>query len=229
MQENYLMYNCKYCGKECKNANSLRNHERLCKQNPNRQLTSYEKYGPIAGFNNKGRSAWNLGLTKDIDDRVRKNGQGVARYYKSHPGSFTGKTHSADVRKILSQKASINNLTKFDKLSGRGKRGYYKGIYCQSSWELAYVIFCIDHNINFKRNTQHFDYIFENQRHNYFPDFYLPDIDTYVEIKGYYDLRSKIKASQFKGNLQVLTLEQMQPILAYVKEYYGDDFTKLYD
>ena len=37
------MYNCKYCGKECKNDNSLRNHERLCKQNPSRQLTPYEK------------------------------------------------------------------------------------------------------------------------------------------------------------------------------------------
>lgn len=37
------MYNCKYCCKECKNANSLRNHERLCKSNPDRQLTPYEK------------------------------------------------------------------------------------------------------------------------------------------------------------------------------------------
>jgi hypothetical protein len=26
---------CKFCGKTCKNANSLRNHERLCKLNPN--------------------------------------------------------------------------------------------------------------------------------------------------------------------------------------------------
>lgn len=34
---------CTYCGKECKNPNSLRNHERLCKSNPNRQLTPYEK------------------------------------------------------------------------------------------------------------------------------------------------------------------------------------------
>ena len=34
---------CIFCGKTCKNNNSLRNHERLCKNNPNRQLTSYEK------------------------------------------------------------------------------------------------------------------------------------------------------------------------------------------
>ena len=28
---------CSYCGKECKNKNSLSNHERLCKKNPNHQ------------------------------------------------------------------------------------------------------------------------------------------------------------------------------------------------
>jgi hypothetical protein len=33
--------NCQYCNKECKNANSLRNHERLCKSNPNRDMVSY--------------------------------------------------------------------------------------------------------------------------------------------------------------------------------------------
>ena len=34
---------CQFCGKICKNHNSLRNHERLCKLNPDRQLTTYEK------------------------------------------------------------------------------------------------------------------------------------------------------------------------------------------
>ena len=29
---------CKYCGKQCKSLNSLRNHERLCNENQNRQI-----------------------------------------------------------------------------------------------------------------------------------------------------------------------------------------------
>ena len=33
-----IEYTCKYCGRLCKNANSLRNHERLCHSNPNRQI-----------------------------------------------------------------------------------------------------------------------------------------------------------------------------------------------
>ena len=36
------MYTCQYCSKVCKNSNSLRNHERLCKDNPNRQTNDIE-------------------------------------------------------------------------------------------------------------------------------------------------------------------------------------------
>lgn len=32
--EESIMLICKHCDKECKNKNSLRNHERLCKENP---------------------------------------------------------------------------------------------------------------------------------------------------------------------------------------------------
>lgn len=38
---------CKYCGKECKNENSLRNHERLCKKNPNRQDSPFVKFNKV--------------------------------------------------------------------------------------------------------------------------------------------------------------------------------------
>ena len=34
--------NCVYCGKVCKNENSKRNHERLCKHNPERDQVSLE-------------------------------------------------------------------------------------------------------------------------------------------------------------------------------------------
>ena len=49
-------YKCQYCGKTCKNANSLRNHERLCRLNPNHQEN------PM-----KGIEPWNKGLTKETN------------------------------------------------------------------------------------------------------------------------------------------------------------------
>lgn len=53
----YICY-CKYCGKECKNLNSLHTHERLCKLNPNRQESPWVKY------NSTKENVWNKGLTK---------------------------------------------------------------------------------------------------------------------------------------------------------------------
>lgn len=57
---------CKYCDKECKNKNSLAQHECRCKDNPNRIV--------IKG-NRQSHQAWNKGLTKDTDNRVAKMGQ----------------------------------------------------------------------------------------------------------------------------------------------------------
>lgn len=57
------MFICQYCGKECKNANSLRNHERLCKQNPDRQTSWLE-------LNQDEITVWNKGLTKYTDARL---------------------------------------------------------------------------------------------------------------------------------------------------------------
>jgi hypothetical protein len=35
--------------------------------------------------------------------------------------------------------------------SGRSKSGYYKGIYCGSTYELCWAIHALDHNIKFSR------------------------------------------------------------------------------
>ena len=80
--------NCKFCNKECKNANSLRNHERLCKLNPNRQRTCFEDIEfqknvlHRDGGNNQFTKAKKLGLPKPIvsdetrtkiSEKVKKN------------------------------------------------------------------------------------------------------------------------------------------------------------
>ena len=61
--------NCKFCGKECKNLNSLKNHERLCPKNPDRVYVSHTL----------GKPAWNKGLTKETDSRVLKNSKSLQK------------------------------------------------------------------------------------------------------------------------------------------------------
>ena len=47
MEECYI---CNFCRKLCKNGNSLRNHERLCKENPERQESSWVKFNHERGL-----------------------------------------------------------------------------------------------------------------------------------------------------------------------------------
>lgn len=67
-----MEYTCHYCQKISKNHNSHRNHERLCPKNPNRVYVS----------RTKGRPAWNKGLTKYTDDRVRANSEAISKSMK---------------------------------------------------------------------------------------------------------------------------------------------------
>ena len=87
---------CQFCGKECKNANSLRNHERLCKKNPDRQFPA-----GIASFNTKGRTAWNKGLSKETDERVRA--QGLKQRGKPGKRGDESPSKRPEVRKKISE------------------------------------------------------------------------------------------------------------------------------
>lgn len=62
---------CKYCSKLCKNRNSLVQHEIRCKNNDNRKIVNHK------GINNPmyGKKAWNYGLTKDSDIRIKKSSE----------------------------------------------------------------------------------------------------------------------------------------------------------
>jgi len=71
---------CQYCARECKNDNSLRNHERLCKENPNRQTppAKTQKWRDTM----KGRTAWNKGLSKETSEAVRKYAKASSNTHK---------------------------------------------------------------------------------------------------------------------------------------------------
>lgn len=116
--------------------------------------------------------------------------------------------------------------------SGHNKenKGYYKGIYCDSTWELAYVIYNLDHNISFKRCTKVYEYEYNGEIHKYHPDFELED-GTLIEIKGYeYNDSLKYKIESVKDrDIQILRYGDLEDIFKYVIDTYGKDFKKLYD
>ena len=226
--DNQILF-CEFCGKSCKNHNSWRNHTRLCKLNPQRQLTTYEKYGEIPGFNNTGRSAWNKGQTAETNSSMAIIKQKLQAKYQS--GELVAYQPMNDPKVRLKHKESMQKAysTYTRRTPGKFKYGYYKGVWCDSSWELAYLLYCLDHNILVERNKIGFTYIWQDAPHHYFPDFYLPDIESYVEIKGYKSERDVAKIEQFSERLLVLEAAEMQPILDEIESKYGKNFVELYD
>lgn len=218
---------CKYCGKLCKNKLSLSQHEVRCKKNSNHKICKGNSYALKEYVKKNG--VWNKGLNKEIDPRVAKVGKTHHARHLLGLYDYSHNKHSEETKeKIRKQKLELC-AKQGTNLCGKGLRGYYKGIYCQSSWELAYVIYQLDHNIVFERNKKGFKYILDGIERTYYPDFYLPESDTYVEIKGYYDRKTKEKEKQFTGNLVVYKKEEMNDIINYVTNKYGKDFVKLYN
>jgi len=141
--------------------------------------------------------------------------------------SWKGKHHSEKTKEKLSKIAKKNNLGGITKGGGRGKHGWYKGYWCDSSWELAWVIYQLDHNIKFERNTSKFSYFFNNKKCNYIPDFKIDD--EYYEIKGWKEARTLAKIRQFPEKLNVLYREDLEEIFDYVNFTYGTNWIELYE
>ena len=177
-------------------------------------------------------SSWNKGLTKETDVRVKnaalKTSQILTNNFKT--GKLKPRKWSKQAREQQSKIAKKRCIGGYHRHGGRGIRGWYRGFWCDSSWELAWVIFNLEHNINFTRCNERFEYEYEGKKHTYNPDFILEN-GEYVEIKGWSCNKWKAKVEQFpKGKiLHILMKEQMLPILKYVETKYGKEFSQLYE
>ena len=208
---------CKYCGKECKNSNSLNNHERLCKYNPNRQESYFVKFNKLKtdGI----IKVWNKGLTKEIDERVRNNAERIHESYLTGKSVHweKGLTKETDERiRKQSEQISKTCLQKskqgtWHKSLAKNMHYNYKGIDLDGTWELEYAKYLDSNNIEWKRPKERFEYIFENKIRYYTPDFYIVQEDTFIEIKGYKTKKDDAKWKQFPKDkkLKVLFKEDL--------------------
>lgn len=192
-------YVCKFCGKVCLGKISLSQHECRCKENPNRKESTFIR------FNKKRNKVWNKGLTKETDSRVKQQGQTFSQRVKTGIITSVGGFRESAVK-------------------GCYKYGYYKNIRCDSSWELAFVVFNIEHNIPIKRNTQRFEYFIDGKKHIFIPDFVVNETEI-IEIKGKQDSNWKRKQLAYP-NIKFIFREDIKKYLDYVITKYGKEFWK---
>ena len=103
--------------------------------------------------------------------------------------------------------------------SGRGKSGWRKDIghYCRSTWEANIARTLIYDKVNYYYEPKRFYF----NGFTYLPDFYIPELDWWIEVKGYLDETAKKKINAFKSlglNLFIISKEEYQNF----KEQYKD-------
>lgn len=137
--------------------------------------------------------------------------------------AWIGKKHSIQTKEKISAKAGERN-------NGLIKTKYFE-IYCpytkelvkvQGTWQLKYaeylnqtkINWIRSRKINLKYRLHEDDYL-----HTYYPDFYLPDTDQYIEIKGYWwkskdgkidDFKKMQKVIEYNNDKRITILTKMQ-------------------
>lgn len=201
---------CKFCGKECKNKNSLVQHEIRCEENPNR-INVY-----VSNFNDIGLTPWNKGLTKETDERVMQSSITYHNNIKTGKTIIKGHPHTEEFKLKMRNLAIERGLGGFNMRRGK----YYNNIKLDSSYEVLLAKDLDDNNIQWERCDK-FLYHIDGKAHWYTPDFYLPEYNIYLDPKndflieninpklGFKDI-DKINQVMLENNINILILNKDQ-------------------
>ena len=113
---------CKYCGKLCKNKNSLAQHECRCDKNPNKIAIK----------------AWNKGATKETDSRVLTSKVAEANKQK-------GYKHYQEYLKDNSIAWGIRNMKQYKKYFLEEQEHCCAICGMKDEWNGKHLIFVLDH------------------------------------------------------------------------------------
>ena len=96
-------------------------------------------------------------------------------------------------------------------LPTHGKYLKYKSIGFHSTWEANFAKWCDGSGIKWEYEPKAFKLKLNKKETRYYPDFYLPEFDCWIEIKGYWHKDAKEKFQLFKRkykNIYIIVLER---------------------
>lgn len=160
------------CGKEFDNAQSLNAHYRWC--------LIHREGKPVIDTWQKGKPSKSRG--KSLEDIVI-NPEATRKKLSDANKNRVPIKHTVEAKRKISEAR-----TKY--LEGNNHIEWFSvnGIKVQGKWEKQVAENFLELGINFSRIKLKYDVY-----RTYTPDFYLPDLDAYVEVKGWLSDRDKAK------------------------------------
>ncbi len=158
-------------------------------------------------------------LSEAQDNRAEKNGRYI-------DGRSIIPNYCIDCKEEISYRAkkcgscamkerykSPRNHPRFGTKASHGKKELYKNIYMRSSWEIKYAKYLDKKGIKWLYEPKAFDLGDSTYR----PDFYLPEKDLYIEIKGWWRSRAKEKFGKFirtypKIQIKIINRQDLQEL-----------------
>lgn len=202
------MFVCQFCKKECKSTNSHRNHERCCPKNPNRNY--------VNGMT--GKVSHKRGKTKFTDESILRQSNTFKEKIRNGEYVPVGHPHTQECKERISEIMQTKMHNRFT----ASKRIEYKGIRFESSWEYKLALDLDANGIDWKRPSPLLYKDNNGQTRRYYPDFYLPDFDVYLDPKNDYVKKldeNKIKLVTQQNNVIVILLSKNQLFWGAVKEF----------
>ncbi|WP_324716422.1 hypothetical protein U7230_13840 [Carboxydochorda subterranea] len=179
---------------------------------------SLEKLGPKLGYSS-GRSLRNFCKQHGIPTRSFREAMELAKRQKTF-----GRPHTPEVRQRLSQLMHQRYASGWVATGGRCKKlrcesPYAGSVTLDGNWELLVARSLDRAGIPWVRNRKGYPYTGRDGKlHRYFPDFYLPELDLFLEVKGYVDPASAHKLrcfhERYPGRLVLLTGKRLFNALA---------------
>lgn len=198
---------CLFCGREFESNRGSARHSAYCSKNPNRKLV-------YPGTGKRGSNQWTKAKETGVDFVYNPKSGEKAQETRIKNGT---NKHSEETKKKISKSMKLA-VVKYPESYTSSNRGRTKqiekyGIKFQGSWELRYYEHCLSKGILIERCKEHFPYEWNGTR-SYNPDFYLPETDTYVEVKGYETDRDRAKWRDFPKTLIVIKSKELKELAA---------------
>jgi len=191
-------YSCNECGKEYVRQ-GISTHYWLNHGDGDNHLKKIQAQLHDFHESKKGKPSWNSGLTATNDERVAKSRETLIKRVEA--GQFMPNRKGIPLKDTTKEKLS-EARSRF--LNERGNGGFrdikwFKtidsfGNECtlRGTWEVKVSEWLNNQGVMWSRK-HYIKYVDDNINRTYSPDFYIPNDDLIIEVKGYYSDRDKRK------------------------------------